>query len=171
MIIEYKQKGTYLIGTIIFSLIPDIVICIAVSVYYDFGILEFVLTLLGLQVVYFEFWLKASVWRWVHFKFRGKKIMADFMEDSLKTNKFPAPQDFENSIEEYLNSVSENEDLDPIIRIKAGRELGIIQYLTASQQAQERLTLTIAYEEALSNYKKYLELCGSGPQATDTSGL
>lgn len=170
MIIQSKQKRTYWVGAIL-SLIPDIIICIAVSVYFDFGFLEFVLTIIGLEIVYFAIWLKNSLWLWIHFKLRGKKIMADYMENCLKINNFPAPEDFEDSIEEYMKSIAENNELDPIIRIKAGAEIGIFQYIIATQRVQELLTLTIAYEEALLNYKKYLDSSPTAPQTMGTSGL
>jgi len=150
---ETKQKRNFLIN-IIYGLIPDTIIGIGVASFTDSGLSGFIFTVIGLQIVYFLIWLKDSLWGWAFFKIRGKKLMVEYMEDALKAKNFPAPQDFEVSIEGYLSSVVANERLDLNIRLNAAMEIGTLEYLKSMFKAQESMRLIIAYEEALSNFKK-----------------
>lgn len=153
------QKRNYWINWFL-ELIPDSVIAIIVAYFTDSGILGFILTVIGLQCLYFFIWLKNTVWRWVFFKFRGKRLMAEHIENVLKASNFPAPDDYESSAEGYLNSLVENEELEPLIRIRAACEIGAMNYPVAVLRVQESIMLSIAYEEALLNYKKHLERQG-----------
>lgn len=150
------QKRNYWINAFL-GLIPDSVIAICVAYFTDSGVLGFFLTIAGLQCLYFAVWLKNTIWQWIFFKFRGKNLMVEHIENALKANKFPAPEEYETSAEGYFNSLVENENIEPILRIKAAAEIGAMNYPVAYQRIQESIRLNIAYEQALSNYKKYLE--------------
>ena len=150
---ESKQKRNFWVNAI-YGLIPDTIIGIGVASYTDSGFLGFISTVIGLQIVYFLIWLKDSLWQWAFFKIRGKKIMVEIAEDDFRAKKFPAPGDFEYSVEDYLSSVATNEELDPNIRTHAAAIIGGLQYPISTLRTQESLRLTIAYEEALSNFKK-----------------
>lgn len=152
---ESRQKRDYWINAL-YGLIPDSIIAIAISYFTQSGIIGFIFAIIGLQCVYFAIWLKNSIWRWVFFKFRGKQLMVEHIEGFLKESKFPAPNKLENSVEGYLVSIMENEDLETKTRIKAAGEIGALNYVNALQMVQESLRLNMSYEEALLNYEKYL---------------
>jgi hypothetical protein len=98
-----RQTRNFWINSII-GLLPDTCIGIAAAYFTNSGILGFFITIIGLQAVYFLLWLKNTLWRWVFFKLRGKKLMVEHIENYLKANNFPAPNDYEDSIEGYLTS-------------------------------------------------------------------
>jgi hypothetical protein len=157
---ESSQTRNFWINAFL-GLIPDFVIAVAVAYFTGSGILGFILTVVGFQCLYFAIWLKNTIWRWTFFKFRGKRLMIEHIENWLKVSKFPAPNEYEISAEGYLNSLVENEELEPIIRMRAAGEMGVMNYLVANHNIQQRVMSNIAYEEAISNYKKHLERQGS----------
>ena len=101
--------------------------------------------------------MKDSLWEWVCFIIRDRKLAVKEIEDAFSENKFPAPSNFESHAESYLGSVATNETLDPSIRINAAKILGGLQYPIHTQKFLESFKLTFAYDEALSNFKKNME--------------
>lgn len=83
--------------------------------------------------------------------------MVEHIENYLKANNFPAPKDYEDSIEGYLASLIEDDELESEMRIKGAYELAALKYPMNNFRIQEGMRLTMAYEEALSNYKNLLE--------------
>lgn len=156
MHIAQRQTRDYWINSFI-GLLPDATIGVVTAYFTHSGILGFFITIIGLQVVYFLLWLKNTLWQWVFFQVRGKKLMVEHIENFLKANNFPAPKDYEDSIEGYLASLIENDELEPDMRIKATSELAALKYPMNNFRIQEGLRLTMAYEEALSNYKNRFE--------------
>lgn len=84
--------------------------------------------------------------------------MVEHIENYLKANNFPAPKDYEDSIEGYLASLIDNNELEPEMRIKGAYQLAALKYPMNNFRVQEGLRLTMAYEEALSNYKNRFEV-------------
>lgn len=151
-----RQTRTFWINSFI-GLLPDAAIGVATAYFTDSGILGFFITMIGLQIVYFLLWLKNTLWQWVFFQLRGKKLMVEHIENFLKANNFPAPKNYEDSIEGYLASLIEDDELQPEMRIKATAELAALKYPMNNFRMQEGFRLTMAYEEALSNYKNRFE--------------
>ncbi|MCZ6804090.1 MAG: hypothetical protein O7D86_09195 [Proteobacteria bacterium] len=157
---ESNQKRNYWINAFL-GLIPDSIIAVIVASFTGSGALGFIFTVIGLQCLYFLIWLKDTIWQWLFFKYRGKQLMVECMENYLKGSNFPAPDEYESSIDGYLNSIVEDEEQEPLLRIKAAGEIGTMNYPVACLRFQESLRLNIAYEEVLKNYKKHLELKSS----------
>lgn len=156
---ESNIKRNYLLNAFL-SLIPDFAISFAIAYFTESGALGFLFSIIGLQCLYFLIWLKNTIWQWLFFTFRGRRLMVQHIEDVLKASSFPAPNEYEPSVSGYLNSIVENDELEPVIRMKAAAEIGSMNYLVACQRIQESLRLNMAYEEAIENYKKHLEYKG-----------
>ncbi len=155
-----RQTRNFWISTVLGHL-PDVAIGMAVAFFTGSGIVGFFLTIFGLQVFYFLLWLKNTIWQWIFFLFRGRKLMVEHIENFLAANKFPALNDYEDSIEGYLISLVEDDELEPEMRILATSELAALRGPMLNFRVQEGLRLTMAYEEALSNYRKRLDLRAS----------
>lgn len=153
---ESNIKRNYFLNAFL-GLTPDTAISIGIAYFTDSGALGFMFSMIGLQCLYLFIWLKDTIWKWLFFKLRGKKLMVQHIEKILKSSNFPAPDDYEKSVDSYLNNIIENDELETVIRIKAAAEIGAMNYPLAYQRIQERIRINMAYEEALENYKKHLE--------------
>lgn len=153
---ESNIKRNYWLNAFL-GLIPDAAISVGIAYFTDSGALGFLFSMIGLQCLYFLIWLKNTIWQWLFFKYRGRKLMVQHIENVLKASNFPAPDEYETSVEGYLNNIVENDELETVIRIKAAAEIGAMNYPVAYQRIQESLRLNMAYEEALENYKEHLE--------------
>lgn len=156
---ESSIKRNFLINAFL-GLIPDFVIAVIATYFFepDARVWTFIVTILGLQCLYFLIWLKDTIWKWIFFIYRGKRLMIEHIENVLKASNYPVPDDIESSAEGYFNSIVENEELDTSLRIKAAAEIGAMNYPKAYQRIQESVMLNIAYEEALKNYSNYLNI-------------
>lgn len=153
---ESKNKRNFWSNSIL-GMTPDILIAVAVAVYNDKGIAAFFLVLIGLQVIYFLIWIKNTIWSWVFYKFRGRKLISDFVLDYLKTNRYPEPDDYLKSPEEYFSSVAQSDSIPIELRLKAAAELGSLNYPIANREIQNSMRLSMAFEDAIENYKKTFE--------------
>jgi hypothetical protein len=101
--------------------------------------------------------IKNTVLAWVFYKYRGRKQISDFVLDYLKKNKYPEPDDYLKSPDEYFSSVAQNDSLPIELRLKAAAELGSLNYPMANGQIQNSIRLSMAIEDAIENYKKTFE--------------
>lgn len=136
---------------------PDILIAMAVAIYSDEGLDTFFFVFIALQVIYLLIWIKNSIWSWVFYKFKGRKQIKDYVLDYLKTNKYPEPEDYLKSPDEYFSSVSQDDSVPIEVRLKAAAEIGALNYLIANGQIQNSIRLSMAIEDAIEDYKKTFE--------------
>ena len=153
---ESKNKRNFWFNSIL-GMTPDILVALAVAIYSNGGIATFFLVLVGLQIIYFLIWIKNTIWSWIFYKFRGRKKISDFVLDYLKTNKYPEPDDYLKSPDEYFSSVTQNDSVPIDLRLKAAAELGALNYPVANGQIQNSIRLSMAIEDAIGNYKKTFE--------------
>ena len=139
------------------GMIPDLLIAAIAAVYANGGVVAFVLVLVGLQILYFGIWLKNTIWAWILYKYKGRKQIRDFVLDYLKRNKYPEPDDYLKSPDEYFASVAGNESLSIDLRLKAASEAGSLNCLIADQQIQNFMRLSMAMEDAIEEYKRGFE--------------
>ena len=153
---ESKNKRNFWVNSML-GMTPDVLIATAVAMYNDEGIAAFFFVLIGLQVVYLLIWTKNTVWAWVFYKYKGRKQISDFVLDYLKKNKYPEPDDYLKSPDEYFSSVAHNDSLPIELRLKAAAELGSLNYPITNGQMQNSIRLSMAIEDAIENYKKTFE--------------
>ncbi|WP_155837569.1 hypothetical protein [Herminiimonas sp. CN] len=135
--------------------IPDIIIAIIVALVFGGGYIGFFATLIGLQVLYLGIWTKNSVWSWIVFSYGGgRKRLALLLSDYLRENGYPEPNIYEKSADGYFESVVDNERLPIIVRLKAASEIGAMKFLDASCAVQKSMQISMAYEDALEEFKR-----------------
>jgi len=105
MIVQRKKNREIWVNAVVNGL-PDVVIAGIVILIFDGGFLLFIGVLFGLQVVYLAVWLKNSIWLWVRYAVKDKKLIAGRLLDFLIENKFPKPDQLVDSAEEYLQGVT-----------------------------------------------------------------
>jgi hypothetical protein len=150
---ESKNKRNFWINSI-FGMTPDVLVAAAITAYNSEGFVTFLLVFLGLQIVYLLIWIKNTVWAWVFYKYKGRKQVSDFFFDYLKKNKYPEPDDYLKSPNEYFSSVAQNNSLPLELRLKAATDIGSLFYPIANGQMQNSIRLSMAIEDAIENYKK-----------------
>lgn len=136
------------------GLIPDAVIAWIVAAYTGSGVVGFILTMLGLQGVYFVIWIKNSLWSWLVYWVAGRRKMTAFSEDYLVKNRFPPPPEFVNDMDEYLEQVVRSEQYDCSTRVEAAIATGVFVGLTLAGRIQLGLQLQWAFQSALKRYAK-----------------
>ena len=135
-------------------MIPDALIATLFAVYCKQGVAPFFFVLIGLQIVYSLIWLKNTVWAWIFYKYRGRNQISDVVFDYLKNNKYPEPDTYLKSPDEYFSSVTQNNSLSVELRLKAALELGFLNYPIATYRIQDSIRLSMAIEDAIERYKK-----------------
>jgi hypothetical protein len=119
------------------------------------GSIGFFATLIGLQVLYLGIWAKNSVWSWIVFSYGGgRKRLALLLSDYLRENGYPEPNIYEKSADGYFESVVDNEQLPITIRLKAASEISVMKFLDASCAVQKSMQISMAYEDALEEFKR-----------------
>ena len=144
-----------LISKIFSSFLPDIIVSLVITWYFKEGMVWAVFIFLGLQALYIVVWAIRSMFAWAWFFIGGRKRGTANLCDFLYRNKFPAPSDYEKSVDIYLNDTAENDDLDIKVRIKAAYELGTLASLRSSLM-QNYLMVTMTFEDAMEEYKRDL---------------
>jgi hypothetical protein len=137
------------------NFLPDLFIA-GVTTFVSNGndISIFFLVFAGLQVVYLLVWIRKTIWEWIYFSFKGRKIISSYILDHLKKNKFPEPADYFNDPDEYYKEIFDNAEEAPEIRVKAALEYATLKSFTALGQYQHAIRFHIASEDAIEQYKK-----------------
>ena len=150
---ESKLKRQYWINSIL-GWIPDLIIAAIIAVIFGGGAWVFVLALLGLQLLYFLFWLRRTIWGWIVFGAYGKKYLVGMFGDFLAENDFPEPKLYESSPEDYFSRIATDESLPVPLRLKAVSEATALRMPTTIGQYQYAIRLAMAYEDAITAYKR-----------------
>ncbi len=153
MIVGRKLRREYWVSVALNG-IPDLAIAGTAPLIFDGGFLMFIGVLFGLRALYFAIWLKNSAWIWIRYYLRDKKLVTRRLIDFLIENKFPKPDEYVFSAEEYLAEVAADETIDVKTRILAGRELGALGYLTSTMRAQEYMRISYPFEAAIEEYHR-----------------
>jgi hypothetical protein len=153
MVVIGKQVERKIWMNGLLALIPDAIIAWIAAAYTDSGIFGFVLTLIGLQCVYFLIWAKNSLWMWLVYWVSGRQRLTAHLEDYLVKNRFPPPPEFVGGIDDYLEQVA-NGQYDCPTRVKAAIELGTLKGFGGAGRIQLGLQTHLAYEDALQRYAR-----------------
>jgi len=136
--------------------LPDILFSLIAAWYINEGYIWAVAIYFGLQALYFAVWAVRSIFSWGLFFLFGRKKLAAQLVDFLFLNKFPSPNEFEDSAKSYLTGVSDNPKLDIQVRLVAAHELGALTMIDNLHQTQYGLKITFAFEDAIAEYKRLL---------------
>jgi hypothetical protein len=143
-----------LIFQIVLGSLPDIAFAVFVVWWFKGDFWLFLMAFFGLQLVYLLAWVVRSTFTWIHFYLFGRKEASRYLCDYLHQNKYPAPRDYEDSVEAYLGAVVDNNSLDISTRLKAAFELGTFHGWNAQSQLQHSLRMKLAFEDAIDEYKR-----------------
>lgn len=155
MLIERKEARAFWVRAVLNST-PDLAIAAVIALIADEGFLLFFGVLIGLQAVYFVIWLKKSIWIWISYAVRDRKLLEQRVLDMLIENKFPKPPELLSDVENYLNEVAGETTADDAIRLTAAAEWGGIQYALKTMRFQEYFRLTMVYEAAIEEYNRQI---------------
>lgn len=150
---ESKLKRTYWLNLFL-GLIPDTLIAIGLTAIFDGGVLGFLGIIVGIQLLYLTIWLKDTAWSWIVFASLGRKQLSALLHDHLAARKFPEPSDYQRSIEGYFGDIASDADEQVDVRLAAAAELGALSYPASQGRLQESIRTSIAYEDALTAYKR-----------------
>lgn len=153
MIIERKQKREYWVSAVLNG-IPDVAIAGVVALIFDEGFLIFVGVVIGLKAVYLAVWLKNSIWLWIRYMVRDRKLIFRRFLDFLIENKFPKPGEIVLDAEDYLEKVVADEQVDIKVRLKAAAEIGALSYLKGTLRIQEGLRIMMPLDDAVEEYNR-----------------
>jgi hypothetical protein len=148
-------------AAVLINSIPDIPIAWIASTYFDSGLGGFLGVYFGFQVIYFALWLKRFSWGWFIFWLWGRRKMADYIENALSQQRFPAPPEFIGDVDSYLSGIADDSMLSPRIRVKAAADLGALTGIRSAGNSLYALQLTLAFETALQNYSRRFPLRGA----------
>ena len=155
-----SQLRRQLIINYLLSWIPDIIIAVVGAKYFDGGYIGFAFIILGLQVLHLVIWMLHSIVQWLVFITFAKRAIQRHLYDYFIINKYPAPDEYESSAEEYLISVMDNKELDPEVRIKAAMEVGTFAAFSGAFEKQCLMKVSIAAEGAIKDYRVWLAGAG-----------
>ena len=159
---ESKKKRAFFLSLAL-GFIPDILISIALAVFFESGILGFLFSFFGLQILYFLIWVKDSLWTWLNFQLKGRKKYTRLITDYLRRNKYPEPEDYEKCVNSYLSRVITDENQPIDLRLNAAASLAEMNFMSNQGQAQNYIRFSIAYEDALEIYKRSFANSGQTP--------
>ena len=148
-----SKAHTYVLN-IALSLVPDLALCWVASNVTESGWVGFWVSLIGLQAIYFFFWLKQALWSWLLFWTIGKRQMARHVENSLIDGHFPEPNEYISDLDDYFGTVANDETVDPNTRVKAAYEHGALNGLKLARRYSAALQLNLAGAIALKRYAR-----------------
>jgi hypothetical protein len=152
VVIGKSVERSRLMGGLL-ALIPEAVIAWIVAAYTGTGVMGFVLVVLGLLCVYLLIWIKNSLWSWLAYWVIRRRWAAN-LEDYLVQNRFPAPPEYVNDIDDYFTQIANGEQYDCPTRVKAATQTGTLNGLVFAGRMQYYFQLRFAYESALQRYAR-----------------
>jgi hypothetical protein len=155
MEIESRQKRQVMTNALLNTL-PDLAIAVALAWFFNGGLLGFVVTFLGIQLLYFVLWIRNTAWAWIMFNWRGRKALAGLIQGLLTRSKFPRPGERYGATEDYFNQVMSDERVPADARMVAAIINSWQQYAIQSGRYQEAFRLNLSTEDALLAYKASL---------------
>jgi len=150
---ESKLKRTISSHSLL-GFIPDTLLSLLVVFWLEEGALVFIAVFVGLQLLYLTRWLIAAAFGWSHLHVTGRKKMAASYSDYLHEHKYPEPEDYQKSPEDYLEETMNNEEIDFDVRLKAATNFGTFVTYRSTGQLQLLFKCSLAMEDAIEEYKR-----------------
>ena len=117
------------------------------------ALLAFGLCFVAIQVLSVAVALRGTVAFWVGQWLGGSKALENAFYSSLVEGGYPKPDEFEVSAESYLGRMADDEELNPLIRVRAGILLGTITGL-AQRGISVAAATGVAMEQAIRHYSE-----------------
>jgi len=137
------------------GLIVDIFIAwILASIWGRGDPFEVGMTYLGLQVAYLLIWSRRTAGMWLWFWLGGRKRQSEHIADFLRERRFPQPDSYYGSPEDYLQQTAADGNLKPDIRLAAATELASLNAIAQVGLMQRAIQLNLAYEDAIKKYSR-----------------
>ena len=136
------------------AFVREVIIAAVLTKVFEGGVVGFLLAVVGLELLYLAIWAKNSIWSWLAFSLFGRKFLVALLQDNFRALKFPEPDENQNSVKAYFESLAEDESQPIAIRLAAASRLGALNYPIFMGRFQEALRLTLAYEDALIAFKQ-----------------
>jgi hypothetical protein len=152
---ESRIKRNLILQMILGS-VPDVALALSVVWWFKGDFKLFFMAYFGLQLIYLSSWVVKSIFSWIHFCLFGRRKISKVLCDHLHENKYPAPNEYEDSVDAYLRAVVNNDDLDTSIRLKAAFNLGTFETWYAQYEVQIAFRMKLAFEDAIEEYRRYL---------------
>jgi hypothetical protein len=149
-----RTKRAY-VTSLLLGLVPDALLAWVLAAFFDGGVPGFLLALFGLQLLYVILWVKASVWAWLLFLFGGRKRTAAALFDVLVQQGFPEPHDYHHSADSYFMAIADDNDVAVPLRLAAMSNATTFFLLGQEGRFQDSLRLSMAYEDALIQLKRF----------------
>jgi hypothetical protein len=137
------------------NMVPDLLLCWAVTALTENGWKGFFITFAGLQGLYFFLWFKTAVWSWILFWVYDKRSMSRALEKLFSDSRFPAPDNYVEDLDDYLTEIMDDETIDPSLRTKAAFELGTLNGFKTTRNVSLCLKISSASKDALDRYARY----------------
>jgi hypothetical protein len=148
------QSGKFVLNAML-GLMPDILIAWGYAKYVDGGWQEFWIALVALQVLYFALSLKRAAWAWLLFWVYNRRSMARVLEKFFRDNKFPRPELWVGTLDDYVEQIVNDETIDNATKLKATFEQGTLNGFKVAQDVTLVLMMGLASKRAIERYARY----------------
>jgi hypothetical protein len=148
------QYGKFVIGAAL-GCVPDALIAWAYVKLVDGGWSEFWYAIIVLQALYFALWIKRALWAWLIFFIYQRRSMARTLENFFRENKFPRPEMWVGTIDDYLDQILFDDAADPKLRETASFEKGTLNGFKVAQHISLLLMMGSASKLAIARYARY----------------
>jgi hypothetical protein len=155
MEIASRQKRQAIANALLNS-VPDLAIAALLAWFFNGGLIGFVVTFVGIQLLCLVMWVRNTAWAWIVFNWRDRKALAEIIQGLLVRAKFPCPGERYGAAEDYFNQVIGDEHMPVDARFVAAIINSWQQYAIQSGRYQEAFRLNLSTEDALLAYKASL---------------
>ena len=101
-------------------------------------------------------WIRKSAFAWLAFLVGQRQTASKQVIDYLVENKFPSPPEFVSSAEDYFEKVSDDQEVEVGVRLKAAAQLGEMRFARIGGNFQGFIRLSMILEDALVVFKRQL---------------
>jgi hypothetical protein len=134
-------------------LIPEVALAAVIAHYLELGTAGFLIVLPALLLLYIVLWIKNSLFAWARFLLFGRRLLALSVAEYFRTARFPEPNDYEATPEDYLLRTKDDENQPIGVRIDAAASLSELSTLSTFGFVQASMRVRMVYEDALDAHK------------------
>ena len=135
--------------------VPDLLIAYAYMRIVEGGSQEFWIAFLALQALYFALWLKRAIWALLLYFLYNRFVLAKTLEKFFSDNKFPRPEMWVGSADDYFDQILMDDTIEAEMKIKAAFEKGSLNGLKIAQQNSLVMMMMMASKRAINRYARY----------------
>jgi len=125
-----------------------------IATFMDGGLIGFLFAFAVLFAIGFVGYFLRSIVMWLAWSYVGQSTARRKFLDYLIANRYPAPNFYENSAQDYFARIMDDSSLDPGLRVKAAIEVGTFAAYSGGLQLQYLAKVSSAAESALEEYAR-----------------